>query len=110
MRKRRRNIIYDPTLAEDKKESFVSTKLGKKLFDAGKKIERLPAALKWLLTVVIGGFISGLVGLLITIYFKLQFESLLEVSRAFRIQLIINVILISMLGIFIGLLVKEARS
>jgi len=107
---RRRTIIYDPMLGEAKKESFISTKLGRKLFDSGKKIERLPAAIKWLLTIVIGSFISGLMGLLITIYFDLQFDSLLEVSKAFRIQLIINVIIISMLAIFMGLLIREARS
>lgn len=110
MKKKRRNIIYDPALEADKKESFVSTKLGTKLFDTGKKIARLPSSLKWLITVVIGGFISGLVGLLITLYFDLQFESLLEVSQAFRIQLIMDIIIISMLAIFIGLLIKEARS
>lgn len=110
MQKKKVKIVYSPELEVEKKENFVSTKLGSEVSDVKKIFEKLPSSVKWLLAVLIGGFISALVEMIILMYFELGFTGIEDISNAFKIQFIIDAILTTMIIIFIGLLVKEARS
>jgi hypothetical protein len=109
-RKKKVRIIYDPSLEVEKRESFVSTKLGGEVSQIKKTIEGMPAGVKWLLAVLIGGFISALVELLIVLYFEVGFNTIEAVDNAFKVQLIIDAMLVTMMIIFIGLLIKESKS
>jgi hypothetical protein len=106
---KRKTILYDESLAVEKRENFVSTKLGKKISEAKKVIEGIPSAVKWILAVLTGGAVSAIVELIIILHLESGFATFADVNAAFRAQWIIDIVIITMMGIFIWLVLQEAR-
>jgi hypothetical protein len=109
-RNRKKQIVYDESLAVEKKEYFVSTKLGKHLSETKKRFEALPADVKWLIALFVSSVASGLVSIAVMIYFDMGFKTLEEVAMFLKVQFIIDVVLILMISVFIFLVIKEAES
>jgi hypothetical protein len=106
----KKQVVYDESLVVEKKEYFVSTKIGRQLSEAKKMIEALPAGVKWLIALFISSVASGLVSITVMIYFDIGFKTLEEVAMFLKVQFIIDVVLILMISIFIFLVIKEAES
>jgi len=107
---RKKTIIYDPSLEVEKKESFVSTKLEKEVSNVKRTLDNIPGAGKWLIALFVGAFISTLIQVTLMFYFSFGFDTFEEIDFAIRIQFLIDAIVIAMIGVFIGLLIKESRS
>jgi hypothetical protein len=110
MARKRRFVWYDPELEKERREFFISAKMGKDISEMKKKVEGLSPATKWWLGVFIGGAVSALVAIAITVYFNVGFNSLEEVNTALKAQFLIDAILVGMMAMFIGLLLRESRS
>ena len=106
---RRRKIVYSPELEVERRESFVSTKIGKDVTGIKQLIEGLPASIKWLFAVLVRGIVSGVVALVFTFYFDFGFRSIEELNLAIRLQFVIDLALFAMMAVFILLLIREAR-
>jgi hypothetical protein len=106
----KKQIVYDEALVVEKKEYFVSTKLGKQLSEIKKTLEALPASAKWLIALFVSSVVSGLISVAVMIYFDIGFKTLDEVAMFLKVQFIIDVVLFLMISVFIFLVIKEADS
>ena len=107
---RRRIIKYAKELEVEKREFFVSTKLGRKLSEIKTFFSNLPVGIRWFLTLLVSGVISSFVAIMVTVYFRIGFSTIEEINNFLRVQIIVNVVFALMIIVFIVLVIREART
>jgi hypothetical protein len=109
MMSRPKKIIYDKELTKFVEAKPIAKGMGARIEFFFFILKEMPVGAKWLLTLFLGGVISALVSVAFSIYFNVGFVSLAEVNVFFRIQFIFNIVIVTILGIFIGLLIWESK-
>ena len=66
-----------------------------------KKISKTPPLLKWIASVIIGGFIFKVTEAIVNTYIHFSFQNLADVTVAFRTQFLIDLLLVFVIFILL---------
>ena len=72
-----------------------------------KRILGLPSYVKWFLTLVFGAVLAKIVDVAVSTYFSFGFADLTEVNQAFKIQFMIDLVLVLVIVVLIGIVVRR---